>query len=429
MRLPRQAERLGHIDEIDTVPQKPDVREVEAEDSEAPVLPGSLSLRFDDIDVPDLALIVSEAAPPAPPANIDEIDTVPEIGKGTSKALQLVPSEKKLVPVDAASWTVSPRSTTSLAARFIASRAPERRRRERHFSPLDRTRWWLLRPGHIEFLLWLTGSILLFGITFLLLLSIVLSLMLPGTQARGNFPTSTTAGVSGTVAPAADLRLKLAGPATLASGAELRLQGQGFRPLSQITFWLDGRWSLLDQRGRPAKVRAAADGHFTATLWLGQGTNWSAGPHRILAREMDNGWQVAVSITITPGSTTSESNSAGPRNTPVPPAQPTPARPTPTPTPIHPTPTPGQPTPTAGITPTASPSGTKTPGTPTGSPGAPDGKAMSSTGLGNNLSANDSASLFSRLLHLNPLIWLIGICYLLSMLFMGMAGVLRRRRK
>lgn len=425
MRPPRQAGYLN-IDEIDTVPQQSSSREIEVEDLEAAVPPGSLSLRFDDIDVPHLALIPAEVIPPAPLTSIDEIDTVPEVGRGSSRALQLVPPERRLIPVDAASWTASPRSTASLASRFIASRAPRRRRRERRFSPLDRTRWWLLRPGHIEFLLWLTGSILLFGITFLLLLAIVLSAMLPGTQARGNFPTSTTAGTSNSAAPAPGPRLKLAGPTTLASGAELRLQGQGFRPLSQSTFWLDGRWSLLDQRGRPATVQADAGGHFAATLWLGQGANWSAGPHQILAREKGSSRQAAVSITITSGSTTPAATSSGSRSTPAPPAQPTPMRPTPAP--VRPTPTPGQPTPTAGITPTASPSGTRTPGTPTASPTA-DGKAMNSTSLGNDLNTNNSDSLFARLFHLNPLIWFIGICYLLSMVFMGIAGVLRRRRR
>jgi hypothetical protein len=431
MRLPRQTKRLEHIDEIDTVPQKPGTRETEADAADAPVPPGSLSLRFDDLDMPERALIPSAAISPASLSNIDEIDTVPEAGQGASRALQLSSPEKKAVPVDAASWTVSPRSTTSLAARFIASRAPVRRRRRRRFSPLDRTRWWLLRPGHIEFLLWLIGSILLFGITFLLLLAIVLSVMLPGTQAGGNFPRPNSTASSGAATPAvtAGLRLQLAGSTTLASGAELRLQGQGFRPLSRITFWLDGRWPLLDPHGRPASVQADANGRFTVNLWLGQGANWSAGSHQILAREMDNGQQVAVSITIAPASATSGSNNPGPRSTPVPSVQPTAVRPTPTATPASPTPTPVQSTPTAGITPTASPSGTRTPGTPTGSPTSTSGKAINSTSLGNDLNSNGGDSLLARLLHLNPLIWFIGICYLLSMLLMGLAGVLRRRHR
>jgi len=425
-RLPRQTRHLEHIDEIDTVPQKPGARTSEAD---AAVAPGSLSLRFDDLGVPERALVPSGATLPASLTNIDEIDTVPEAGQDAARALQLVSAEKKAVPVDATSWTVGPRSTTSLAARFIASRAPARRRNRRRFSPLDRTRWWLLRPGHIEFLLWLSGSLLLFGITFLLLLSLVLSIMLPGLQAGGNFPRPAPTVASGAATPAvtAGLRLQLAGPTTLAAGAELHVQGQGFRPLSRITFWLDGRWPLLDQHGQPASVQADASGRFTVSLWLGQGANWSAGPHQILAREMDNGKQAAVSITIKPDSTTPVSNNAGPRSTPVAPVQPTQTRPTPTATPASPTATPVQSTPTAGITPTASPSGTRTPGTPT--PTSTGGKAVNSTSLGNDLNTKGGDSLFARLLHLNPLIWFIGICYLLSMLLMGLAGVLRRRHR
>jgi hypothetical protein len=49
--------------------------------------------------------------------------------------------------------------------------------------------------------------------------------------------------------------------------------------------------------------------------------------------------------------------------------------------------------------------------------------SLQSTSSGNLLS-----SLFARLIHLNPLIWVIVFCYLLSMFFMGLAGVLRRRR-
>lgn len=42
--------------------------------------------------------------------------------------------------------------------------------------PLERIRWWLLYPGRIEFLLLVGGTLLLFGITTLLVLVMVLSL-------------------------------------------------------------------------------------------------------------------------------------------------------------------------------------------------------------------------------------------------------------
>lgn len=44
------------------------------------------------------------------------------------------------------------------------------------FDPLERIRWWLLYPGRIEFLLLAGGTLLLLGITTLLVLVIALSL-------------------------------------------------------------------------------------------------------------------------------------------------------------------------------------------------------------------------------------------------------------
>jgi len=43
-------------------------------------------------------------------------------------------------------------------------------------NPLERVRWWLLYPGRIEFLLLAGGTLLLLGITTLLILVTVLSL-------------------------------------------------------------------------------------------------------------------------------------------------------------------------------------------------------------------------------------------------------------
>jgi len=55
--------------------------------------------------------------------------------------------------VDTISWTAS-QASGSPYARLISSRE----RRKRHYigvslNPIDRLRWWLLRPGHIEFIL------------------------------------------------------------------------------------------------------------------------------------------------------------------------------------------------------------------------------------------------------------------------------------
>src|SRR5262249_14326099 len=52
---------------------------------------------------------------------------------------------------------------------YRSPRVPARRR-SRGRNPLDRVRWWLLYPGRIEFMLWLCGTVLLIGVTCMLLL-------------------------------------------------------------------------------------------------------------------------------------------------------------------------------------------------------------------------------------------------------------------
>ncbi|HEY0754694.1 MAG TPA: hypothetical protein VGD98_12080 [Ktedonobacteraceae bacterium] len=439
----RPTRRLEHIDEIDTVPQSTGqtpalqrlsghMQGVVPELPETPLPSGSLSLRFDDLAVSNLALILSEPAPPLQVSHVDEIDTLPEASPASSRSLVLLQTEMRNVAIDAASWSAGPDSTSSLAERFIATRSPRRRRRKRIFSPLDRTRWWLLRPGHIEFLLWTIGSVLLFGVTFLLLLATALSIMLPGLQAQGNFPVSA-ANVSsttpiGTRAASNGLRLTLTGKTSLPSGAEVQIQGAGFHPHRAVVFLLDGRLALLDQHGKAAQIQTDNSGHFAMNLWLGQGPGWSPGSHQLLARETVSGAQITVGITIiapaTPVSTGTQSTSAPPSSTPVP-SQPTPVRPTPTPV----VPTPGV-TPTAAASPAPDPTkGTAT--TPVASNGTPtpvQGQVDGSSSLGNSLNNANDASLFTRLAHLNPLIWLIGVCYFISMLLLGMAGLLRRKR-
>ncbi len=422
-RLPRSTGRLEHIDEIDTVP--PPAQAALAQTSDPP---GSLSLRFDESEAPNLALILSEARLPVP---IDEIDTVPAPTDARSKALVPARSRSREVAVDAASWTAGADSKTSMAAQFVAARSPRRWRHPRHFSPLDRARWWLLRPGHIEFLLWTLGSALLFGITFLLLLATVLSAMPASSPASANLLSSTVTTsptpVLATSTGSSGLHLTLTSQAALTPGAELRLQGQGFRPHSQVVFLLDGRWPLLNQRGQPASTQADASGHFTVTLWLGQGNAWSAGHHQIFAREAGSSFQVLIPVTIT---TPSRVNPPAPGNTPAPVHQnPTPRPPTPTPG-ITPTPTQGiTPTPTTGITPTPSPATTPVSPAPTVSSSPAPGQTAGPSDLSNALNNNNGMPLFTRLVQLNPLVWLIGICYFLSMFFLGVAGIMRRRRR
>jgi hypothetical protein len=491
------AERQEPIDEIDTVPQAPGrIRAVQRIYAQVQLqfpdsqLPGAPALNFADLDAPELAMALAGSTPPVqftrideidtvpeagstppvqftrideidtvpeagstPPVqftHIDEIDTVPEAGSTSSRAVTLRRSTPREAGVDAASWTAGPGSASSLAARLVASHAPRRRGDTRTFNPLDRTRWWLLRPGHIEFLFWTIGSILLFGVTFLLLLATVFSVMIPGLPVGGNFPTSTVIASStspaGTSALSRPLHLALAGKSSLPPGAEMHLQGEGFQPKSTIVFLLDGRQPLLDQHDQAASIQTDASGRFTVNLWLGQGSNWPTGPHHILAREALSGQQIAIAITITAPAITSVPGNAGSQNTPVPPANPTPTPvpATPTPAPATPTPVPATPTPVSATPTSQPPTSTPVATTPASSssptkgttvtPIAPAGTAIpgqrqtaGTSSLGNALNNEDGNSLFAHLAHLNPLVWLIGICYFISMLLLGIAGLLRRR--
>ncbi len=447
-RSPRSTRRLEHIDEIDTVPRPSGqmrsvlpssgpTRAVPKDLPETPLPPDALSLRFDDLEIPaSLALVLSETTPPVPFSHIDEIDTLPEPRQASSRLPVHAPVESRESAVDAASWTAGPDSTSSLAARFIATRSPRRRRRQRArlFNPLDRTRWWLLRPGHIEFVFWTLGSVLLFGITLLILLATILSVMVPGLSTSGNFPTSTVrasaASPQATAGASHALRLTLAGKAAFAPGAELQLQGQGFPVHSQVIFLLDDRLSLFNQQGKAASVQSDATGHFAVNVWLGQGSGWTTGAHRIVARETASGQQVTLAITLTAAPVASNPVVQA---TPAPPAGPTPTRVVPAPTQVAPTPTPKAPTPTPGVTPTPVsspvPSPTAAKGT-TATPGSTgNGPATGSSSLGNSLNNAGDGSLTGRLAHLNPLIWLIGLCYLFSLAFLGLAGLLRHRRR
>jgi hypothetical protein len=343
---PRATQRLAppggrpyHIDEIDTLPPPAFSRQQEAHLPVQSVVPGSLSLRLDDIEVPELAWLSSDTLVPY----IDEIDTVPERDSSVSLALVPVVPDVHAVAVDATSWTAGP--TTTARAQFVAARSDQgKRRHPRHFHLLDRLRWWLLRPGHIEFSLWLVGSILLFGITFLLLLATVLSMMLPGLSGRGNSLNST---VNGT--------------------------------------------------GHQASIS------ITATVAITR--------------------KVSVTPTVT-------ANKPVPQSTPAAPVYPTPTSMPATPTSVSSTSTPVSETPTAGPTSTPAPSPTESTSTPTViASTTPNSEPAGSSNLGNDENTTGNDSLFARLMHLNPLIWLIVACYFFSMIFLSAAGILRRRRR
>jgi hypothetical protein len=115
-------------------------------------------------------------------AGIDEFDTLPPLN-GTP-----------VRPAETARELRTARTSRSASRQAFSSSQQSYRHvpaPRKGFHPLDSLRWWLLRPGHIEFLLWVTGSLLLFSITFFLLLATTLSVLMPNTASSGNLHNSS----------------------------------------------------------------------------------------------------------------------------------------------------------------------------------------------------------------------------------------------
>lgn len=395
--------------------------------------------------------------------SIDEITTVPPQSRETS-----ISTSRSIIPVHAqlemttihrpdqvstqielsrdinsSSWT-SGRATSSSQARLISSR---KRRKSSHLAvslnPIDRLRWWLLRPGRIEFVLWLGGTILLVAVTCVLLFITAFSFewITPGSvnSATTNTSAATTgSGQQSTTVATSKLVLTLIDKGPILPGQSIDLRGQGFSPLGHIRFLFDGTLQLFDQNGQ-SLTQANAHGVFVTTLVLDNNLPWHSGSHFINAQDITSKRTAKLSITLSPspiGKSTPNTpvpsyppNVTPPVLTPipiVPGGQPTPVGQTPvpvTPTPVTPTPTVGTtpiPTPT---TPTVVPSVGTTPGVTT------TVSTATGSGLGNALDNTGDAYLSKQLTHLNPWVWLMIGCYCLSMMLLGIAGVLHKRNQ
>jgi len=411
--------------------------------------------------IPSLSLIASEA-----PANssIDEIDTRPAllveqvspVKAETPFDTQNRPAAYSVenVPIGGKTEGIKDKETRAKkTARLQVARALEMYRsfnlpakqRSRGRNPLDHVRWWLLYPGRIEFILWLCGTVLLIAVTCILLLVTALSFewIAPGQQS-GMVMQNLANSSASTVKPS----LSLIDHGPFSPGQVIRLHGQGFSVHGRIVFTFDSAVLHLDQNADSwpvyqPQVNADDFGEFTASLTLGSGPAWKGGYHRIVAHDIATNHLAFLSIQIvhhrvTPTPVSSTGNGSVPA-TPVATATP-PAKSTPPPTatatarPTH-TPTP---TPTAAATPTATHTPTPTPiPTPTVTPKVTNG-ALIHASITVPGSASISASLVdtqSRCLALfhqcsmfSPvtLTWLLVFAYMLALLLLVAAAVLRR---
>lgn len=420
--------------------------------------------------LPMLSLFMPEApTQPQPPVpnrattrrlpDIDEIDTVPpRAGVETlphatgreQRALVIAPQSKP-AGTDSRSWTAGAAGGSPSAQLIVRTDRPKLTRRVDLFHPLDRTRWWLLRPGRIEFILWLGGTLLLIGVTCLLLLVFAFSFQWFSPSAPATPLASSMNGSNGqqrNVLPGGgNPSLALADANPLTPGQSFQLSGQGFKPSIVIAFYFDGKFSLLNRKHEPARVRTDQRGTFSTTLWFGTGSQWTPGEHIIAVRDASGTPLTAITIhlasnsdtnnstiassspvlTTTPGINKGTATPGGPQGSPV--SRP-PVTVTPTMTPSL-SPTPAKPT----VTPTVKPSPTLTPTvktspTPVTTParGTPTARVSptANTGLGNAL--NDSGTPpTARLVSVSPLVWIMVACYLLSMLCLGAAGFMYKR--
>ncbi len=201
--------------------------------------------------LPALSLLVSET--PTQPEmeagakttrrlpRVDEIDTAPP---QPSKMLVPVTSQSNVAALsgpdrtsidsqqtkgsDPVSWTAGAASQSSYAQLISARGKRKKSPRGISLNPLDRVRWWLLRPGRIEFVLWLGGTILLVSVTCVLLLVSAFSFDWFGPKSAG----ITSSSISGTATQA-----RQGGAATVPTahptGSQKSKQGPG--PMSKGT--------------------------------------------------------------------------------------------------------------------------------------------------------------------------------------------------
>ncbi len=353
--------------------------------------------------------------------------------------------------VDATSWTAG-KASKSPHARLISNRS---KRKNPHMAaslnPIDRVRWWLLRPGHIEFVLWLGGTILLVVVTCVLLLVTAFSFewitprfISPASTNKSG--TSTGSGQQSTVFATPGMVLIRIDKGPILPGQSIDLRGQGFSPLGHIRFLFDGTLQLFDQNGQSTSTQANEQGVFFTSIVLNNNLPWYPGPHFISAQDLTTKRMTKLPIILSPApigkgipSTPVPSyppNVTPPALTPIPSVtggQPTPVGQTPvpvTPTPHPVTPTPIPPvgttppvTPPVGTTPTVVPTVGTTPGVTTTA-----GTTVGS-GLGNALDHTGDTYLDKQLTRLSPWVWLMIACYCLSMVLLGLAGVLHKRHQ
>ena len=468
----------GDVTRIPTLPQAT-MWQYELPDYEAESSLSSLSLAQSETSV-DRALDELDTLPPPRVRAfdaIDEINTVPQPKKNTLAAQKFpTTTEQKKArgstlasivegnssKLVGASWTTG-QGKNSLLAKRIASRG--QRKSVLSLNPIDRLRWWLLYPGRIEFLLWLSGTIVLVSVTCLLLFATLLStgwlnanmssiavgvgggpIQTSSTPAHTvtvgkSFCTVTNAVSpqchSTTVVSPSGLKLTLIDDALLLPNMPIYLHGQGFTANNTVNFTYDASLPC-----RPNIISTDTRGSFSLYLMFDGGVK--AGTHQLVAYDVATKRVVTVDVSISE-SPMGKSAQQTPTHT-VPDVTPTSTSSAGDgfPTPVGQTPIPI--IPTISVTPTVAPTQQSTPtiGITTSptigvTPTASVIPTMTSTTTSTSETKNHgAASILKNALYdeyigshisISIWLWIAAFGYSLSIVLLGCAGLLYRRNR
>ncbi len=380
LQVPASTPSSPSVDELDTLPQS-SIRKEKKSFQEAE-------------EVSDIAELATQ--PPGNGLRTKKTSALLPENVNFAEEILLQPEEPSEVEPEAVehiemvSWTAGQGAHSLFAQRIAQHQAPGLPRRNLRFHPFDRLRWWLLYPGRLEFVLWLSGTLFLLAVTSLLLLLAFLSFVplhtsSPAAAASTEVappPCLHTRSVSMcgsiSVTSEAGVKLLVLDTGQLVVNQPLHLEGQGFTPHGAVNLTYDA-WLPC----QPAMVRADAHGTFQVAVLL---TEANVGTHRIAAYDVASTHTIVLPLKLI-GSTAQNASvptvvatlqpivptAVSPIVTPSPViSQPTPVVPQPTAIPIAPSPTPQPtatpvaplPTPQPTVKPTPKPVTTPTPREP-----------------------------------------------------------------
>lgn len=310
---------------------------------------------------------------------------------------------------------------------------PQHAEHEPRFNPLDSLRWWLVRPGRIESLCWIAGTILLFSITSLLFYVTLLSTGVlhtgPTPQAKNMvmlMPCATPLGQDTTgnncisASASNGLQLIIFNDGPFMTGGGVHVQGQGFQPRGNVTLLHDN-----NQPCEPGTLQADPHGMFTINMLFNE--DWKPGDHHLVINDTVSKRSIVLTFTLlarpTPAPTIAPTATPSPTPLPYKPPLKQPTHP-----PIIPT-QPVQPTPTTLPRPTATP----TENSPTSSP-TPDASPTSTNNEssvpgGDRTAISTISNVISGATPHQDLYWLVLSGYAISLALLITALLLARFRR